>query len=370
MDDENKVLKTGSDDKHAEMRMPVRAGEFVKGDSDVIDAEFSEEVKVPPPLTDDETEDEETIAAQPVLQPDVDDPLDKFFKDLPSETGAVSIVVTRRIDPKNASFRIPCLAEQHVGRLVWSGESPDEFHDSIRDTEGGGLYHFQMRYGKGFSNRTWTKLIADPAGPSLREKTLSAANANEHADARVRESSHIPAPAVATPPSEEEMLDKLMNRMERWNTFFLQLRPEPAPPPVAGPPPIAVKDQIALAMLPHINDPSLGPMVLKKIFGVTDPGGEKGWADVAWKAVENADQVIGIVGTVAPLVASFFGRRGPAPAQPPVRPGIVLPPAQQAPTPGIVMPPGAPAAETSPAAVETQPAAPVAQRKPVQAVKW
>jgi hypothetical protein len=364
-------------------------------DHAAIDGEFTEDrsrlTKV-----DDKDPERPAIAGEAII-PDgpaqisedpVENELDRFFADLPTDTGSVSIVVTRKADPKNVTFRIPCRSEMDMGSLVWSGESPDAVHDDIRATEGGGHYRFQIRYGKGFSARSWTKLIADPPTPSTRERTMREA-AKSDEQPRTIESSPAFTPAQAAPPADPiDPLESMKKQLRDAQEIRELLMPAQ---PAAAAAPMSAEDTIKITLFEKLSgNPAFSDKLTDYAFGIFEKKPEKeteSFWDVARAAFKNPQESLTLIGGLLSIGKDLFfggskGEQQPAgfqlpPGAVPSMPHVIpwppptAPPTQQAAPAlaeadtGFAPPEGW---ETAAQGTETPPAAPVVEVQ--EFVKW
>jgi hypothetical protein len=341
-----------------------------RGDENAHDAEILDETRTAPPIAN-------APAPRGLIHGEVvSDEFSDFLDSLPNDQ--ITTIVVRRLEDRNYSgqFRLPCDVSGHVDTVYWKHpKTAEEIYSEIQHRHGGGIYQFQVRQGSGFAKgKTWSQIIRDPAKPSQAELArkaekdeTAAAKANEVEQQR---SQSLPAfsqnnPAPAEPPDEEELIDKFMERMERWQNFFTKMQPPP-PPEVQQ---YSVKDQIILeAMRKAPNGDELNAQVVKKAMALVTEE-KKNWVDLAMYAAEHSDKIMKTVGTVIGTLGPvlFGGTRQPVPPRPsmnmPMPSGTLTPiqtPPAAAPTGGLQMPPvqrqedvpAAPSPETQPAATE------------------
>lgn len=265
--------------------------------------------------------------SQPAIkaEPTEENPLDAFFKELPTDEGAVTVMVHRKPDPHNCSFRIPCKTKIHVGNLIWSGETPDELHSNLQQQEGGGLYQFRMRYGKGFGNRLWDKLIADPAELTVREQTMRTMKGDEHRS--IPEASHqVAAPLPAQPVEPLDPLAAMKKTFEDANELrALILGGAPAAPAT---PTMSAEDQIKLKVFDKLSDnPDFGDKLIDYGFGIMKPKEKtETWIDLGKAALKDPKGVTDIVTGVVEALGTVFGSGGEKKEEKPGKHNIELPP--------------------------------------------
>jgi hypothetical protein len=325
-------------------------------DDDDADAILGEVVETRPPIG------KGTAAIDEPSSVTGDPDLDALIASIPKETD-VTIVLKRKPD-RGHKFRLPCGSGfPHIDKLYWDKRPLEDVYSDIQRIHGGGRYHFQLQYDGGLKPVSWTYTISDPPFASDAEKMANPGKAND------REAERIPdaSPQFAQqPPATSSPFDEMMTRLEEAQKFKTLLAPEQ--PLVPSQPVIEVRDQIALEMMKSTaGDPELGGAVIRKMLGIpTEKKGDKDWADVAWAAVSNLDQVAGVVATIVPLIGKFFG--GAAPANAALPPGAII---HRPNTPsGIVLPKKKPDAIPPPGESQAAPAVAIPPQTANQAVTW
>jgi hypothetical protein len=304
-------------------------------------------------------------------------PFEEFFDALGEDADeTATIIVYRKQDPKNTSFRIPCTSPRiRVCTMVWASSQggPEEFYEALAQQEGGGYYDFQIRSRRGFSDKKWEKLISDPAKPSERELTARgdfAKESEQHAS-----QSFAPSFPTERKSAFEEMKETLKQAEEIRGLLGID---DKAPGGASEDPRAAlpVKDQIKLMMVENMlnRDANVDGELKEKVFNAAFDMFQKGdaeapttWLDVAREAVKRPESVINVFKEGASLLGTILRRPSPPnTAVPSYNIPLPAPIANAAPVPEQP----ADASIPLPQPGTTSVAAPAAPRKAIKRVAW